>query len=362
MKVMFIMPKMGVGGIEHVWLKLLKGFTSKGIECRLAVAKAEGKLLEEAKNIVPVDIFSPYSILGFVPGLTNLLKKEKPTHIITAFEDVGFLSFISIKLAGINPIWIHSVHNTHSPEGRPSNIKGKIRYYLENKLAKFYYHYTNKIVAVSNGVKNEIINDYQIPSEKIFTIYNPVITTDMNNFIRNDNQKTQNDTWKLVSIGRLHHQKGYDILIKAAQLLKYSWILEIWGEGDEHNILQEKIRELGLVNKVFLKGYTSTPFEIMKDADIFILSSRHEGLGNVLIEAMASQCQLIAADCKYGPSEILENGKYGKLVSSNDPHSMADAINQTMEGKGFVQYNLLKNQANNFSEKKSIDAWIHILK
>lgn len=361
MKVMFIMPKMGVGGIEHVWLKILDGLKKNNIECILAVAKNEGILLEEAKKITPVRIFSPHSVIGFIPGLIRLLKNEKPTHIITAFEDVGLLSWISLSLSKSNAIWIHSVHNTHSKEGMPLRLKDKLRFIMENFFARHYYNKVDKIISVSKGITNEIISDYKISPIKIETIYNPVIPSNM---LKTDSIKliVKPKNYKIISLGRLHYQKGFDILIEAAMSFQGEWTLEIWGDGPEYSNLQKKITELKLDHKVFLKGYTPTPLKIIAMADIFILSSRFEGLGNVLIEAMACQCQLIATNCKHGPSEILEDGKYGQLIPSEDPAELANAVNNVII-KGFqIKNESLINQAKKFTIEKSVNEWVSIIK
>jgi len=358
-KVMFIMPKIGIGGIEHAWLKLIEELQKQDVNCHLAVAKKEGLLLKNAQAIVKTSFFSSKSIFYFINGLCKLLRHEKPTHVVTAFEDVGFLTWLSIKISNIDTIFIHSVHNTLYTETPPKDIFKKSRFILEKYLSKIFYKYTDKIVTVSNGLKDEIIEYFKINENKIHVIYNPVIPNDFK-YIKKENVLDLN-FFKITSIGRLHYQKGFDNLIRAVKYIQGSFILEIWGDGPEKNKLESLITSEKVEKKVFLKGYSNEPFETLQKSDIFVLSSRYEGLGNVLIEAMACQCQLISTDCKHGPIEILENGKFGQIVGKNNPKDIAIAINNIIDKKILFDHQSLIQRSSHFTVEVSTKKWIELI-
>lgn len=358
-KIMFVAPKMNTGGIEKVFLSLLQEFSKKKIDCSLALVKNEGTLLEEAKKITKLHFFDSNNVFFFVPDLVKILKEERPTHVISAFEDVGFLTFLALKIARIDCKWIHSVHNTHKLIGRPKKIKKSMLYIIENILGRFYYHYADKIVAVSEGVRQEVINDYKVDSDKVVKIYNPVVKDSELNYIRYPLMGSE--VLNLISVGRLHYQKGYDFLIGSLKELKGNWKLSIWGSGPERNNLLALISRLNLEDKVELMGYTNAPLEKMKNADVFILSSRFEGLGNVLIEAMAVQCQLIATDCRHGPSELLENGRLGQLIPVGDKEAMLTAINNVFGRKFYVSEDELRKSAYKYTVSSSAEKWLELI-
>jgi glycosyltransferase involved in cell wall biosynthesis len=132
----------------------------------------------------------------------------------------------------------------------------------------------------------------------------------------------------VVAFGRLISRKGFDDLLKAFRIVrdKMKSRLIIIGDGEEHNNLQNLSYSLSLEDDVTLTGYLDNPYEILSSADVFVLSSRWEGFGNVIIEAMACGVPVISTDCPYGPNEIITHGVNGLLVPVGDVQAMAEAI------------------------------------
>ncbi|NKB49959.1 MAG: glycosyltransferase [Alphaproteobacteria bacterium] len=137
------------------------------------------------------------------------------------------------------------------------------------------------------------------------------------------------DRMRIVGLGRLVPQKGFDLLIRAfAATAQHfpDWDLVIWGEGPERAALGALIEELGLSGRVKLPGVTAAPAAALASADIFILSSRYEGFPNALAEAMACGVAVIATDCPSGPSDMIRDNVDGLLVAPEDSQALADAI------------------------------------
>lgn len=361
MKVLFILPNIAIGGVERVRLTLMQQFVADGVECLLALRSCKGELIEQARSVVSVHELAPKGIHQFLPSLVRLIQHENPTHVISAFSDVGVITWIALKISRSRAKWVHSVDNTHGSIASRHGLLGGLRSWTENRLAGFIYRHADAIVAVSHGIRQEILQRYHISPSRATTIYNPVVPDDELS-VANDRQAANQSNYRIVAVGRLVRQKGFDVLVRAMTDVSGAWRLDIWGEGPERSSLREIIIQNGLKARVYLRGYASKPFEVMRNADLYVMASRHEGLGNALVEALACRCQVVATDCPHGPREILDEGRLGQLVPVDDPSALARAITNVVEGKVRVDPNLLFDRAKHFSCTKSCRQWETLLR
>jgi glycosyltransferase involved in cell wall biosynthesis len=201
--------------------------------------------------------------------------------------------------------------------------------------------------------------------EKIKVIYNPVITPEL--FARAE--EPLDHPWfrpgeppVVLGVGRLTQAKDFPTLIRAFALVRKERParLMILGEGEERPKLEALVRELRLEEDVALPGFVDNPYKYMKRAAVFVLSSRWEGFGIVLVEAMALGTPVVATDCPSGPAEILENGKWGRLVPPGDPEALAKAILDTLEG-GVSRVKATTNVQKRFSMIAIVEQYLKVL-
>jgi glycosyltransferase involved in cell wall biosynthesis len=231
-------------------------------------------------------------------------------------------------------------------------------------LIHWLYPYADRIVAVSEGVANDLAVFARLPRNRIHTIYNPFDIERIQVHAR----APLDHPWfapgqppVVLGVGRLSVQKDFSTLLRAFARLrtKRAARLMILGEGELRSELEGLSHSLGLTaNEFFMPGFVSNPYAYYARCGVFVLSSRWEGLPGVLIEAMAAGAQVVATDCKSGSSEILENGKWGQLVPVGDYAAMADALNITLcEDHKFD----VRTRAAYFDVDSSIDAFLSYL-
>lgn len=166
----------------------------------------------------------------------------------------------------------------------------------------------------------------------------------------------------LVGVGRLTHQKGFDLLIDAfakVARLHPDWILRIWGEGEMRGVLEGQVASLGLSHRIELPGKSDTPGGWLSRADAMVLSSRYEGFGNVLGEAMAAGLPVVAFNCDFGPAEMVHDLVDGLLVPDGDAGALAAALDRIM-GDAALRTRLgiaARQSATRFASSAIIEQW-----
>ena len=165
----------------------------------------------------------------------------------------------------------------------------------------------------------------------------------------------------ILAAGRLTQQKDFPTLLRAFAMLRRTAAvrLVILGEGRDRGDLERLARELGIAAEVAMPGFQQNPFAWMARSRLFVLSSAYEGLPGVLIRAMACGCPVVSTDCPSGPAEILEGGRYGRLVAVGDAAAMASAMAAALAVPRDADS--VKSRAALFSAERSADGYLDIL-
>jgi glycosyltransferase involved in cell wall biosynthesis len=200
------------------------------------------------------------------------------------------------------------------------------------------HHWADAIIAVSEGVADDVSRIARIPRNRVSVIYNPVLTPDL---VRAAAARPSHSWFEdaccpvVLGVGRLTPQKNFRLLIDAFALVKREQDarLVILGEGPERAALEAQIQSRGLEGTVSLPGFVENPYACMARAAVFALSSDFEGLPTALIESLALATPVVATDCESGPREILSTGGIGALVPVGDVEGLALAIGRALKSR-----------------------------
>ena len=239
--------------------------------------------------------------------------------------------------------------------------RGLVR--LSYALVPMLYRKADVIGAVAEGVRDDLAQATGLPASRIEVLYNPVVSDDL----MRRSRKHPDHPWLadrtmpvIISVGRLTRQKNFRLLIRAfAQLREQRQArLIILGEGELREELIAEAARLGVDDDFDLPGFDPNPFSYMASADVFVSSSDWEGLPTALIEAMACGTTIVATDCASGAREVLDGGRYGRLVPMGDAdaitRSMAEAIDRPDDR------NLLTARAQVFNLDNSVARYLDV--
>jgi glycosyltransferase involved in cell wall biosynthesis len=348
------------GGAERVMINLARGFAEQGLNVDLVLVNPEGPYLSQLPEKVRVVQLESSRLILSLPALVRYLKQERPPVLISALEDTNMVALWAKKLAAVSTQVVVTVHNHLSREAKNATT---LKRRLTPQLVKWFYPAADMIVAVSQGVAENLV-EIGLPSNKIKAIYNPIVTPELSKKL----QESVAHPWfspgqppVILGVGRLEKQKDFPTLIHAFAKVRqqHQPRLMILGEGTERSHLESLVQELGLAEDVVFPGFVANPYAYMVRASVLVLSSAWEGFGNVLVEAMAAGIPVVSTDCESGPAEILANGQYGKLVAVGDSEGMAKAIAQTLEKAPDSKF--LQERADEFSLKKALTQYQQLL-
>ena len=359
-KVAIFLPSLMGGGAEKVMVILANSLIERGISVDLVLVNATGPYLKNVDSKVNVvNLDSARQITSLIP-LINYIKSQKPKIMLSVLTSANIIAIFA-------RIFSRTSFKLVISERAVTSLAVKDNKLLIAKVFPFLmrlaYPFADAIVAVANGVKRDLIQNYKVPGNKIKVIYNPVVTDELISLSQEEfyHQWFQdNNVPVIVAVGRLTSQKNFKLLINA--FAKVSEILDsrlvILGEGEMRGELEALVDDLNIGSKVELPGFAGNPYVWLKNASLFVLSSDYEGLPGTLIQAMACGVPVVSTNCPSGPDEILENGKWGRLVPTGNLSALETAIIQTLQDKKHPD---VKFRAKFFSIKNATDAYIEVL-
>ncbi|PPR53563.1 MAG: N-acetylgalactosamine-N,N'-diacetylbacillosaminyl-diphospho-undecaprenol 4-alpha-N-acetylgalactosaminyltransferase [Alphaproteobacteria bacterium MarineAlpha5_Bin6] len=337
-KIAIILPNLNNGGAERSHVYIANEWQKLGFSVTFILFEEKGSLinlLEQDITIINLNIkkirkaFFPLIKLFFKKKFDFIVAPMWPITIISTFA--WLLSFKRGKLYLVD----------HNPIIKLWADDFKINWFVIKISIRLVYNLVNGVVSVSSGIKDNINSIVKINQKKIRVIYNP-IKYNADILIKDSQIKTKlfgESKLNIVSTGSLKKSKDYGTLINAIDLLikrKNNLKLFILGEGEERLKLEKLIQEKKLHKNIKLVGHVHNPMEYLFNGDLYVNTSLYDGLPLSLIEALLSGIPIISTNCESGPREILNNGKYGKLIPINDYKSLSDEIEKFIESKNYI--------------------------
>ncbi len=333
LRVLLFLPDLDGGGAQRTLVNLANALPRDRIEPILVSARTDGYGKDWVAADVPLCDLMTRRLRGSLRPLRRIIRHYQPKVLLSTIADANVIAYLAIQGLTTPPKLILRETNSH----RMRDDIGLIR----RSLIKFAYRRADAVVALSDGVRREIIADHKLDPQRTYTLSNPVNVKEIANSVekvRGEEPPISKTGPLIVSIGRLSRQKGFDLLLDAfSRIGDKEARLVILGEGEERSCLELMARNLGVANRVIFPGFIDNVALWLAYADLFVLSSRWEGFGHVIVEAMAAGVPVVATDCPYGPREIIRDGKTGLLVQPDDACMLSSTIDRVLSDSALRQ-------------------------
>ncbi len=354
-----LLPDLRGGGAERVNLDLAYEFLRQGHKVEFVLMQARGEFLAEAQATFSVIDLNCPRIRHLPHVLSHYLRHCRPDALLAAMWPLTVIAPM-IRFAGYRGQIVVSEHCDLSAQY--ASWGWAHRASLRGSMA-VAYRLAHRRVGVSQGVVRDIAALSRLSLGAFNVIHNPVppraapLVAELNDA---EALWSTSSGARIVTVGSMKAQKNHPLLLRAfARLNRRDARLMFVGDGTGREALLSLARDLGVVDRVIFAGFQLDPTAFYKTADLFVLSSNYEGFGNVIVEAMAYGTTVVSTDCPSGPAEILENGKYGRLVPVRDPQALADAMQAALTEPH--DPDLLKTRAADFAPAIAAKRYLELL-
>jgi glycosyltransferase involved in cell wall biosynthesis len=351
MSVAIYLHDLAGGGAERQSLIIADEFRRHGADVTLVLHRLRGQLLDHVPAGLRVVDLKSSRTLTDVPRLARFLRKARPDILLSNVDLNNIAALLAKAISFTQTKVVICQHNSVSDDSVAEQT------WLYRFVARSYRILSpliSRAVAVSDGVAAELAVLARLPKESILTINNPVVGPDF----KARSQEIVRHPWfdrpdgpVFVTAGRLVPQKDHVTMIRALAIhrRRSNGRLIILGTGPLHNALLDLVVRLNLTDAVDFIGFHPNALPFFRQSDAFLLSSRCEGFGNVIVEALGCGTPVISTRCDYGPSEILDNGRFGVLVEQQNPAALAEAMDEVATLRDRFPADMLRRRAADFS-------------
>lgn len=330
-----LLPDLRGGGAERVCLNLANEFARRDLQVRMVLMRTEGDLLPLLDPRVEIVDLGAKRVRNALWPLVRHLRQTPPAALLANMWPLTFLAALACKLSGAKCRVVAVEHNAWSQS--PLVKRRRTAMALKASM-KWMSPRVDALLAVSRGAAEDLESFAGLPVGAVGVQFNPVVAATPPAVLREPSLEAvwlHGNHRRVIAVGSFKAAKDFPTLLRAFALLReqVNARLLILGDGDERPELEALVKELGLEHAVELPGFVLDPAPYYARADLYVLSSDHEGFGNVIVEALEHGVPVVSTDCPSGPREILLDGKYGTLVPVGDvdalTRAMLDALQST---------------------------------
>lgn len=349
------------GGAEKVALLLARELVLRGWAVSIACLRKSSELARHVP--AAVRLFMPESpghlaSLRFLGRLRTIVRQSS---VVIGTLELQSLFVAALLAPGRSIGWLH--------KDLAGYLATKPQFFvrLYRALMTFAVRRSQCIVCVSDGIVASSRALWPGYAQHFVRIYNPLDTGEIERLSLEEMRQDVADFFAkhkkvVLAVGRLEEQKNFVLLLEAFALLKREMpdvALCIAGEGSQRRMLEERASTLGV--EVFMPGLV-TPYPLMRASSVLTLTSRYEGFSLVLAEGLALGLPIVAVDCPSGPAEVLEQGRFGRLVEA-DPTRIASALKETLLTREEVEEHQGRvRRAEAFSLENQMPRWMELLR
>ncbi|USI72466.1 glycosyltransferase [Sphingomonas morindae] len=324
------LPDLSGGGAERLHVRLAGLLPRFGYRPRFLLDRQGGALMDAVPPGCRVDALAAPRPLAALPKLIRHLRADPPGALIVNTEHMAVIAAAARAVARVPTKLIITQHNAFGEQLKRANWQWKVLPPLYRRALAA----ADAILCVSSGVADDLAARTGLARSGMDVIYNGVVDED---FETRAAGRADHPFFAagpvILAMGRMVPQKDFATLVDAFARFAPGapdTKLIILGEGPLRPALEAQIAAAGLADRIALPGFVDNPLPWLRAARLFVLSSRFEGFGNVLAEALACGTPVASTNCPFGPDEILEDGRFGPLVPVGDAGALAEAMARTL--------------------------------
>ncbi len=353
----------GHSGVDRIVSHLIPALAARGYRVDLLQVREHGPYLDELPvGVRRIDLGHRHTY-ECLPALSRYLKTRKPGLLLSDKDRVNRTALLARLLSRTATPLYFRLGTTVS-----INLasRGRLERWLQRNSIGRLYRYANAVLVPSQGVKEDLSTYTGLSPERIRVVPSPGIPDDLceRQIPAPEHpwfEEHARETPIILGVGELGARKDFATLIRAFALLRRRrpCRLMIVGRGKQRDQLLALAAESGIADDLAMPGFVENPYPYMAHADLFAFTSRWEGLGLVLVEALALGTNVVSTDCPSGPAEILQHGRFGSLVPVGDAAAMADAMQHALDQP--MPAALLRQAAGPYSVSAATDAYLAAL-
>lgn len=362
LRVLVYLNDLSGGGAEKQCLTLARELMAQGVDVELILHRLRGELTDQVPAGMRVINMDRSRTRHDVRPLAQYIRQSRPDILLANVDIMNIVATLGGMLSFARTNVVITQHNALAGKAATDGFQ----YHFVAPLYRALAPFISAAVAVSDGIARELVSTCGVPARKVVRIYNAVIDPE---FETRASQPVTHPWFcdgrgpVFITAARLTPLKDQDILLQAMAVHLRNGgrgRLLILGTGPSREPLEALAHELQIADAVDFLGFQSNPLPWFRRADLFVLSSRTEGFGIALAEAMGCGTPVVSTDSHHGPAEILEQGRYGILVPPQNPAALAAALDDVAAIQRRYPADMLKARAADFSNAACTNSYLSL--